>query len=254
MRIMQLGKSAAYPSNKNWNVSYLIDLDGGYLLLETPPSIANQLNHAGVTVDQIDWIYISHRHGDHLLGLPMLLVDQYARKSDKLINIVTHLDVAQVARQLVTLVYPEIEEYMHDHTRFVILDESNHFSTPLTQGFSLRAAYGIHGVPSMAVRVQDALTSMVYSGDTARSETVEGLAIDSTLLIHEAGAAVSEKKKNHTSVAQAAQIAALSKCRQLWLTHLEETTPDFVATCVNEAMESFEGDISIVPDFHWITI
>lgn len=258
MRIMQLGKAAAYPDSRDWNVSYLIDMDGGYLLIEAPPSIANQLNRAGVTVSDIDWIYISHRHGDHILGLPILLVEQYARRSDKLINIVVQEDLADVVRQLPLLVYPELESYMNEHVRITVLNESNHFSTPLTQGFVLKASAGSHGVPSMAIRVQDKNNAIVYSGDTAGTDAITNLATDADVLIHEAGAASQEmrsrKKRNHATPAEAGAIAARANCRQLWLTHLDRSSPDFITSCVNEAMSAFEGDISVVPDFQWITI
>ncbi len=258
MRIMQLGKSAAYPTGRNWNVSYLIDLDGIYLLIETPPAIANQLNYAGILPDQIDWIYISHSHGDHLLGLPMILVEKYARRSEKTINIVTHPCLPSLIKQVVTLVYPEMEKYVTEHTRFIVLDETNDFSIPTGSGFKLKGAYGDHGVPSMAVRVEDAYKSLVYSGDTAPSGSVTRLADGATALIHEAGAASQEMrlraKKNHTTPAQAGEIAGLAKCGQLWLTHLEKTSPDFITMCVNEAMEYFDGHICVAPDFQWITI
>ena len=46
-------------------------------LVEAPPDIMLSLNRAGLAVDDIDTVYISHLHGDHTFGLPFVIINKW---------------------------------------------------------------------------------------------------------------------------------------------------------------------------------
>ena len=49
----------------------------GTLLCETPPDIMLSINKNSIDLASIDRIYISHLHGDHIFGLPFLILSAF---------------------------------------------------------------------------------------------------------------------------------------------------------------------------------
>ena len=250
MEIMQLGKSSAVSEQNQYNVSYLIKSAGQTILLETPPCIVNQLSMAGIQGNSIDWVYLSHQHGDHFLGLPMILVEQYAEKSDKRWNIVIQQNMAKPVTQLIKTAYPELEQYTREKMFFWTI-ENDFFK--INDHIKLKTALGQHGVPSMAVRVEAEGKSIVYSADTGYSEDIAQLAENADLLIHECSVN-SADNPNHSTPAQAGMIASKANCARLWLTHIQHHSSDEYSALIAEAKKYFDGPIEIVPDFEWFEV
>lgn len=68
------GKDAAM--TKDWGYSALVEIDGKRILFDTgnnPDIFAANVKARGVDLTQIDFVVMSHRHGDHMGGLTHLL-------------------------------------------------------------------------------------------------------------------------------------------------------------------------------------
>ena len=250
MKIMQLGKSSADPAAGQFNVSYLIECSGQKILIETPPGIANQLKTAGISQSDIDWVYLSHQHGDHFLGLPMLLVAEYAKNSDKVWNIILQQPMAKPVTQLIRTAYPELGQYCREKIFFWPV-ENNFFK--INDHINMKTTYGIHGVPSMAVRVETADKSIVFSSDTAYCEDIAALAANADLLIHECSVRIPDNPK-HSTPAEAGMIAAQANCAQLWLTHIQTHSAEEYSSIITEAEQHFSGPVKIAADFEWVEV
>lgn len=260
---MQLGKAAARPFINGFHVAYLLDLSiwtttPSFLLLETPPSIMNQLIRAKIDVSFIDWIFISHRHGDHLLGLPMILVSEYIKKSNKTWKIIIQEDMKPLVEQLVHIAYPELDEYVQQRCQFFTIPAGREFSMRITPEHIFKTCYGLHGVPSTSIRVEGQDGAVVYSGDTGYADSVIGLAHRADVLIHEIGAGTvapeAKRSPHHTTATEAGQVAALAQCKSLWLTHMEYNTPDYTNRCRQLVQEHFAGALHIMEDFEWVNV
>jgi len=70
MKIHILGNGGALNDGIPYN-SFLID---NFFLCETPPDITLSLFRDKIILENIEYIYISHYHGDHFFGLPFLLL------------------------------------------------------------------------------------------------------------------------------------------------------------------------------------
>lgn len=77
MRIKVLGCSTAFPGLETFNQSFLIEEGGKLLLVDCGEDTPKALLYHKVDVKNIDAIYISHLHSDHIGGLPRIALARY---------------------------------------------------------------------------------------------------------------------------------------------------------------------------------
>jgi ribonuclease Z len=112
------------------------------------------------------------------------------------------------------------------------LPEIEWHTVPLAEGelawadqrWRITSTPGSHGVPVIAIRVEDVQEGGVvaYSADTARSDAVARLAQGADILVHEATGDFG----GHTSPQDAAHVAAQAGVGRLVLVHLPPVTPE----------------------------
>lgn len=68
-----LGSSAAVPANDRNLSAQLLEVDGHSLLFDCGEATQFQLKRFKLNVFKIEYIFISHLHGDHFFGLPGLI-------------------------------------------------------------------------------------------------------------------------------------------------------------------------------------
>ena len=73
MEIVFLGTGATLPSRVRNVSSTAVILEGGVLLFDCGEGTQRQLILSGVSFMKVNWIVLSHFHGDHVLGIPGLL-------------------------------------------------------------------------------------------------------------------------------------------------------------------------------------
>ncbi len=73
MRLVFLGTGSSTPTEDRWLPSILVNVRGEYLLLDCGEGAQYRVLKAGLRVNKLAAILISHLHGDHLYGLPGLL-------------------------------------------------------------------------------------------------------------------------------------------------------------------------------------
>ena len=68
-----LGTGSAVPSARRWLPSILVKLRGDYILLDCGEGAQYRVLKAGLKVNKLAAILVTHMHGDHVYGLPGLL-------------------------------------------------------------------------------------------------------------------------------------------------------------------------------------
>ncbi|SEG45781.1 ribonuclease Z [Thermomonospora echinospora] len=68
--LLVLGTASAVPTKSRNHNGYLVRWDGQGLLFDPGEGTQRQMVRAGVAAHDIDWICVTHFHGDHCLGVP----------------------------------------------------------------------------------------------------------------------------------------------------------------------------------------
>jgi len=77
-RVTILGSGTCVPSLTRSACAVLLETSGSRLLFDLGPGTMRRLLEAGVTIEEIDWIVLSHFHPDHSAELaPYLFASRY---------------------------------------------------------------------------------------------------------------------------------------------------------------------------------
>lgn len=175
-----------------------------------------ECTYARVAMCHLPWpdvVIISHRHGDHILGLPTFML--MARRLGKRLKIVANKETIEAARALALTT--GIENALQ-HVEFI--EAGNALSMGETRFVFAAAA---HPVPTLATRIEHGGKCVVYSSDTGPSDEIVELARGCDLLIHEVsgnpGQEEEAHKVGHSTTADAVNIALKAGVRTLMPIH-----------------------------------
>lgn len=85
--IIVLGSSSATPAYNRNPSAQLLNINERYYLIDCGEATQNQLNKFKIKSSRIDYIFISHLHGDHYLGLVGLLSTMHLNGRSKEIHV-----------------------------------------------------------------------------------------------------------------------------------------------------------------------
>lgn len=225
MRICFLGVGEAFDEYYP-NTSLLVSLPGpdydSHVLLDcgfTAP--AGYYLHAPEDArsgSALDAIWISHFHGDHFLGLPLLLLRLWQEGRSRSLTIVGQAGVEEKVWIALDLAYPGFRPRISYPVRF---QEAAPGVEIDVAGARWRFAPGDHSVvtPCLAVRLDCDGKSVMYSGDGRPTPETEDLARDVDLLVHEAYG-LEEDTPGHGGVPGCLDMARDIRARNLALVHV----------------------------------
>ncbi len=195
------------------------------VLLETEESSA--LLDCGFTAAHAFWrhasqpmalaaVWVSHFHGDHFLGLPLLLLRFWEQGRTAPLQILGPAGIGELTIQSMDMAYPNFRQRMRFPMEFHELEPG---APCEVAGFSWASALGAHGAPCLAVRVAADGKSVYYSGDGRPTPETLALAQEADLVIHEAYALRGEVQ-GHGTIAGAIDFARQARAARLWLVHV----------------------------------
>lgn len=219
MKIVFLGTGDAFSSEGRANAS--IFLDGEYkILLDCSPQAVNGLRKCGYRTNEIQYVFISHLHGDHAGGLPFLILSLLFRDRGK-VTISGPKELKDFTVRLYDMFFGAGNPA--DVLDFKSLDADYPF------GFFHISAK--HPVPAYIYKIVMEGKTTVYSGDTARLD-LDAFAKGADCLIHEGGE-LNEKEAReygHSTAIQAAEVARSAGVKRLAITHRPQLSKDIIRT------------------------
>jgi ribonuclease BN (tRNA processing enzyme) len=221
MKITILGSGTCVPSLQRSACSVLIQIDKTRLLFDSGPGTMRRLLEAGVTIDQISYIFYSHLHPDHSGELvPFLFATKYPEsyRRRKPFTIVAAKGFAEFYEKLRSA-YGHWIEFVPGLLNIAELDnkDRDHLDCGL---FDVDSLPMDHTDTSLGFRITNRQgRSVVYSGDTDVCENLVTLARDADVLICESALPDELKVPGHLTPSLAGQIASQAGVRKLVLTH-----------------------------------
>ncbi|MBU0510457.1 MAG: MBL fold metallo-hydrolase [Chloroflexi bacterium] len=244
-KLIILGSANAIPDEKHENTHLVLAGEKCQLLIDCVGNPLVRLRQAGLDIDDLTGMILTHFHPDHVSGVPSLLMSLWllGRRKPLIIYGLGHtLDRVEKVMGLyewedwpnffpVTFCRLPAEEI----SLVMENDEFRIFSSPVR-----------HLLPTIGVRIESLHTGkiMAYSCDTEPCSQVIKLAEGVDVLIHEAAG----PSPGHSSAAQAGETAQRAQAKSLYLIHYP--TGDFASqSLVKDAQKKFPGNVELAEDF-----
>lgn len=268
--VTMLGTGTPRLSLERSQAAQLLLIDELPILVDCGEGTTQQLMKAGFNPASVRHLWLTHLHADHTFGYGQFLIGGwgagrreltvYGPKGTKRFHermlemyeedIAYKLAVGRPTNGLLDVEVIELEEAGN---------------VPWNMPVQVTADFMVHDSPTLAYRFQIGEKAVVFSGDTAPTDTLVKLSKEADLLIHDASVIFPKRfntpgyervyenlKKVHSSPAQAGETARKAGVKVLVLTHLLAGID--VDEAFREASEKFSGTIIVPEDLQTISI
>jgi ribonuclease Z len=243
-KIIILGTANAVSAENNENTHLLIQNGDRVILVDCVGSPVPRLARAGVELDQITDLLLTHFHPDHVSATPLLLMDMWliGRTQPLTVHGLEHT-ISRLQAMMDLYDWGKWPGFFP--VKFNILPEAETIPVIQTNEFKISATPVKHLLPTIGIRVDFIAdrSSAVYSSDTEPCEAMIRIAKDADILIHEA----SGESTGHSSARQAGEIARTAGVKSLYLIHYPAQADSQALT--QEAHETYAGPVIIARDF-----
>lgn len=259
MKVTFLGTSAAWSTARHNNVCFVAH-SREPILFDCGPSIVHQLAVAGIDPQEIRTAIVSHIHGDHSLGVPMLLLICQIGGRRRPITVCMPASAIEPMKMICATVFPNLGPYVESaKVEWIPLPESGSETFGLPGQAEATTARAQHPVPvvSTHVRFGPERVSLAYSGDTAYCERVAHNAQDADMLVHESNWSVALKTATghgHSTATDAANVARLANAKRLALVHTSREIAGREADIEAEAAAIFGGEVFAPQDYATVEV
>ncbi|MBP5352574.1 MAG: MBL fold metallo-hydrolase [Alphaproteobacteria bacterium] len=236
MKITVLGSGSAYgmptmfnmwgnadasnPQNRRTRASVLLEDEGRSILIDAGPEVRLQIN--GNNVSNLDAVFITHSHYDHIGGIPEL--PRAAKNLCHPIEIFAAADTMQELRRCYNFLFEDGKDVEPEkqNLRWSVLPNSGKFSAVGLEFETLLFPH--HHIFSSAFRYQN----FAYVTDWQEfPEGCDEFLCDLELLIVECNNGVDTETQNgHANIAKILQIKEKFQPRHIVLTHLSTRADD----------------------------
>ena len=277
MKVVFFGTSSAIPAAGNGYTSFLLDIEGYRILIDTGDNPVKALLECGEDPKTLDAVVLTHTHIDHLGAFPSLVSALDCMKREKPLKIIACRDTQEAAERLIrnfpldpaSLSFPL--EYGESLVKGGFRDtggpenEGNQKGEGKTKGdgFTLSLLPGKHAVPTSMVEIlyrSPALSRpfrFLYTSDYHHGPEVSSPAGPADVLIHEATYPHEGLPSitSHSSARQAGIAAQKSGSRILFLCHFEVVAyRKGIEAAAEEASEEFRGKVIVPTLKQWYTV
>ncbi len=219
MQVFFLGVGEACDSHHG-NCSVLVRTKNTTLLLDCGFSVPHRFFRYCDDPDCLDNVWISHFHGDHFLGLPLLLLRFWEMGRKRPLEFIGQEHLEDKTLAALELAYPGFAEKLSFPLHFQTVTPG----LPLkTNDLQLQAAVSGHSQKNYGLCITNNTNRLYYSGDGRATEATRKLMHGCDLVLHEAFT-LCDSIPGHGSVESCLQLMDEENIKQLALLHIERKT------------------------------
>jgi ribonuclease BN (tRNA processing enzyme) len=209
IKVTLLGTGTGIPQSGRSQSAILLENEKP-LLFDCGAGTLLRLEQAGIDVEKMDAVVLTHLHLDHVSDLLALANSRYLRQ---LPGLEVYGPVGTEA-WLKTLksAFPYLEKMEVNVYEVQPMDNLS------VQGFDVFAEEARHGIIAMAYRIEAEDKVLVYSGDTEPTPRIAALAEGADLLVHECSFPEPFDVTNHTTPRRLGRL--VKNVKTIVLTHL----------------------------------
>lgn len=220
IEIVFLGVGEAFDEavpNTSILIRYMEGPSAVTLLLDCGFTVPSQFWREEPDKDRLNFIWISHFHGDHSLGIPALLVRFWEEGRRKALTISGQKGIESFIWRCLDLAYPGFQKKIEFPLRFLEVEPNR---AQEAVGLTFRTAENAHSQRDLGLRIDAGEKSFYYSGDGRPTSESMALAKGSRLIIHEAFHMETEIP-GHGSVKGSIDMAKRCEASHLALVHIQ---------------------------------
>jgi ribonuclease BN (tRNA processing enzyme) len=248
MNLIILGSGTCVPSLKRNAPGYYLEVFDKKILTDCGNGTILQLEKAGKSYKDIDAVFITHTHPDHISGLMPFIHALSATPGFK-----REKDLLIVGPRGLKKFYEScISHVMKKPKSFTInaIEIEDKLDLGYLYVFSKKT---VHSENSIAYRFEDREKSVVITGDCDYDEGIIELSRDVDLLIIDCSFPDAMKVPGHLTPKECGLVAKKAKAKKLILSHLYPTSyPD--SEKLKECRVVFDGDVLLAEDLMEVNI
>ncbi|MBR2377428.1 MAG: MBL fold metallo-hydrolase [Clostridia bacterium] len=207
MKLTVLGKYGPFSVNGGSTSGYLLESNGDYAVMDLGSGTLTKLLKR-IDINELNFVYLSHLHFDHIADVGILSYAVSFLKKDKKLKVYYHDDGSDVSKVLKNIAVFELVNVKENQ----IYNEGN-----LVFSFYKMT----HPVDSFGIKISDGGKTLAYTGDTTYNENILNLINGVDFLL--ADGAFLEKdyaeNKLHMSIKQVNDISLKYQLKTL-VTHI----------------------------------
>lgn len=196
LEVTLLGTGTPRPSIERFGSATLVSAGGQFFLFDVGRGATIRLKQAGITPNQIDKVFLTHLHSDHISGLDDLWITGWVWQRQQLLDVSGPTGTHQLVNGLrdayaADISYRGANVGLDDDKAKIESVEIEPGVVYQQEGVTIRAFLVEHAPvkPAYGYRVEFGDRVVVISGDTTYSENLVKHAQKADLLIHEITAA-----------------------------------------------------------------
>ena len=220
VRVTVLGSGDAYGSGGRLYSGYLVEAAGTTFLLDCGPTVLQGLKRVGCEPEALDFVVVSHLHGDHFAGLPFLYLEyRYESPRTRPFAVYGPRETERRAEACWAVLY---EKTSQEPPPFPLRYHELTPRQPCVVGPVKLLPFAVPHVSELVclgLRIEVAGKTIVYSGDSAWTEEFIAQTRGADLFICECST-YETRLDLHIAYPEIAARARDLGCRRLVLSHL----------------------------------